>query len=130
MAAPTRPSSSRPGAGRSGAGSPGVAIRLSPVANPMWPQAIGSAPPGQSNDPRPNGLSSRRHASKEPAMPKRNETPAPALRHKPARAPARARDVVEEVRRCAEDARAQIEKSYRILDEARVALRHAGPHLS
>lgn len=59
-------------------------------------------------------------------MPKRNETPTPALRPKPARA----RDVVEEVRRCAEDARAQIEKSYRILDEARVALRHAGPHLS
>jgi hypothetical protein len=59
-------------------------------------------------------------------MPKRNET-SPAAR---APKPARPRDAVEEVRRFAEDARHQIEKSYRILDEARVALRNAGPHLS
>jgi hypothetical protein len=59
-------------------------------------------------------------------MPKRNET-SPAARA-PKTAPRR--DAVEEVRRFAEDARHQIEKSYRILDEARVALRNAGPHLS
>jgi hypothetical protein len=59
-------------------------------------------------------------------MPKRNGTPTATERQK--RAPSR--DVVEEVRSCAEDARAQIEKSYRILDEARLALRGAGPHLS
>jgi len=59
-------------------------------------------------------------------MPKRNET-SPAVRHPKA---ARRRDEVEEVRRFAENARHQIEKSYRILDEARIALRNAGPHLS
>ena len=59
-------------------------------------------------------------------MPKRNET-SPAVRQPKT---ARPRDAVEEVRRFAEDARHQIEKSYRILDEARVALRNTGPHLS